>query len=70
MAISAISSALGGMASAQAHYNAAATSIATGSGDLVDGVIDAKGASVQYAVNIAMLRHAMDADRYLIDVLA
>lgn len=75
MSMSAIGSSLSGIASAQAQYAAAAQTIAstgassTGAGDLVDGIVNAKNADVAMQVNVSMLRQAMDADKYLIDVL-
>lgn len=68
MSISAINSSLSGIAAAQAQHAAAATQIATG-GDLVAGVIGSGQAEVSMAVNTAMLKQAMDQDKYLIDVL-
>ena len=75
MSVSAINSSLSGIASAQAQCSAAAQTIAStglstgGGGDLIDGVVNAKTADVSMAVNVSMLRQAMDADKYLIDVL-
>ncbi len=69
MNVSAINSSLAGLQTAQAQYSAAAQTIASGQGDLVDGVINAKTADVAMQVNVSMLRQAMDADKYLIDVL-
>ena len=69
MQISASSAALQGLANAQAQYSAAATTIASGGGDLVDGVVNASTAQVQVAVNTHLLKAAMDQDKHLIDVL-
>lgn len=75
MSVSAINSSLGGIASAQAQFAAAAQTIAStglstsGGGDLIDGVVNAQTADVSMAVNVSMLRQAMDQDKYLIDVL-
>ena len=75
MSVSAINSSLSGIATAQAQFSAAAQTIAStglssgGGGDLIDGVVNAKTADVSMAVNVSMLRQAMDQDKYLIDVL-
>lgn len=69
MNVSAISSSLNGIHAAQAQQSAAAQTIASGQGDLIDGVIDSKTADVAMKVNVSMLKQAMDADKYLIDVL-
>ena len=69
MNVSAINSSLAGIQAAQAQYSAASQTIASGQGDLIDGVVDAKTADVAMQVNVSMLRQAMDADKYLIDVL-
>lgn len=69
MSVNGITASLNGIAAAQAQQNAAATVIAGGGGDFVDGVINSKTAEVSMAVNTAMLKQAMDQDKYLIDVL-
>ncbi|MDO9356923.1 MAG: hypothetical protein Q7T55_24715 [Solirubrobacteraceae bacterium] len=69
MNVSAINSSLAGIQAAQAMQSSAAQTIASGEGDLIDGVVNAKTADVAMQVNVSMLRQAMDADKYLIDVL-
>jgi type III secretion system FlhB-like substrate exporter len=69
MNVSAIGSSLAGIQAAQAMQSSAAQTIASGQGDLIDGVVNAKSADVAMQVNVSMLRQAMDADKYLIDVL-
>lgn len=68
MSISSINASLSGIQAAQAQHAAAATAIA-GGGDIVDGVLNGQTAEVSMAVNISMLRQAMDQEKYLIDVL-
>lgn len=69
MNVSATGSALAGIQAAAAQQSAATQTIASGQGDLVDGVINGKTAEVAMQVSVSMLRQAMDADKYLIDVL-
>ncbi len=68
MNVSAINASLSGIQAAQAQHAGAATAIATG-GDLVGGAINSSTAEVSMAVNVSMLRQAMDQEKYLIDVL-
>lgn len=69
MNVSAVNHSLAGIQAAQAQASAASQTIASGQGDLIDGIVNAKTADVAMQVNVSMLRQAMDADKYLIDVL-
>lgn len=74
--LSASSSALIGIASAQSQMDAAASAaarsgvIGDGGGDVVDAVVGGMNAQLSQAVNLAMLRRAMDMQNSIIDVLA
>lgn len=76
MNVSATSSALIGIASAQSQMDAAASAaarsgvIGEGGGDLVDAVVGGVNAQLSQAVNIAVLRRAMDMQDSIIDILA
>jgi hypothetical protein len=77
MDIGATSSALIGISAAQSQMDAAASAAArsgvigdAGGGDLVGAMTGAMDAQLSQAVNIAMLRRAMDMQASIIDVIA
>lgn len=77
MNVGAVSSSLIGISVAQSQMDAAASAAArsgvigdAGGGDLVGAMTGAVNADLSQAVNIAMLRRAMDMQQSLVDVLA
>ncbi|MFT4036056.1 MAG: hypothetical protein QM679_10840 [Patulibacter sp.] len=83
MTINAISSSLTGITAAQGQMDAVAQVAARAgligdggatvnetTGDVVDAVVGGVSASVGQAVNVAMLRRAIDMQQSIIDVLA
>ncbi len=82
MNVAATSSALIGISAAQSQMDAAASAAARsgligdagggagGGGDLVGAMTGAMNAQLSQAVNIAMLRRAMDMQSSIIDVIA
>lgn len=78
MNLAATSSALIGISAAQSQMDAAASAAARsgvigdagGGGDLVGAMTGAMSAELSQAVNLAMLRRAMDMQSSIIDVIA
>ncbi|MEH3053813.1 MAG: hypothetical protein PGN13_07350 [Patulibacter minatonensis] len=83
MNVGAVNSSMLGIAAAQSSMDAAAqaaarsgligdggNSVNATTGDVVDAVVGGANASVAQAVNIAMLRRAMDMQSSIIDVIA
>jgi hypothetical protein len=83
MSVGAIGNSLIGIAAAQGQMDAAAQAAARSgligeggntvnetTGNIVDAVVGGANASIGQAVNIAMLRRAMDMQQSIIDVIA
>jgi len=64
-----LSTALGGVTAQMDRLGQASRNIAAGEGDVVENVLDLKGAQLGIAANLAVVKSVLDTEKSVIDIL-